>query len=537
MHSPVICLPVQLSEIRQKANEYRQRSETCQFSPTRTTQQQQQQQQQSTDSESSEHSPSTSSLDEDPTLQPHEQPSHPHSSHRHTLTNGGLRFEDLEEGEGEESEGESDAESSAAQSEEEDMVSRSDESDGSELDNIQQRQDQENESRPGGPKLKLNGHPGGKFRTVSTSPPPPDPQEEGRVPTPVLRETPELMRHHLDRTTPSSGSILTSPPLPALPKPSRTAESSRTAGERETLRKKKGGLHTSAAKSTMASQQRGSGRTARQPWSSSLYLSRGSPKLKRDPSLVSSVTAVPRSSSHRVTLPKSATQPPKGLHSSVSSRFHSSTLPPPAHPLHSTARPASPPPSTISSLASTLSGQAAVRKLDYGTGSRANPSLTVPPSQPQYSHTHAGCTGAQCDICGAWLRRSTGQSTQLSHANERLRTHQSHFSQTAHSSTNHPYSVPVTQPSRSYSLASHPLTTVPSSTPQGSRPNIRPEPQPRTNTPPEPPRIPTPNSREVDEISLSSLSLSNCSVASDLLKRARERREKFWTQPPPRNTS
>ena len=536
MHSPVICLPIQLSEIRQKANEYRQRSETCQFSPTRTTQQQQ-----PTDSESSGHSPSTSSLDEDPTLQPHEQPSHPHSSHRHTLTNGGLRFEDLEEeeseGEGEGGERESDAESSAAQSEEEDMASRSDESDGSELDNIQQRQYQDNESRPGGPKLKLNGHPGGKFRTVSTSPPPPDPREEGRVPTPVLRETPELMRHHLDRTTPSSGSILTSPPLPALPKPSRAAESSRTAGERELSRKKKDGLHTSAAKSTTASQQRGNGRTTQQPWSSSLYLSRGSPKLKRDPSLVSSVTAVPRSSSHRVTLPKSATQPPKGLHSSVSSRFHSSTLPPPAHPLHSTARPASPPPSTISSLASTLSGQAAVRKLDYGTGSRANPSLTVPPSQPQHSHTHAGCTGAQCDICGAWLRRSTGQSTQLSHANERLRTHQSHFSQTAHSSTNHPYSVPVTQPSRSYSLASHPLTTVPSSTPRGSRPNIRPEPQPRTDTPPEPPRIPTPLSREVDELSLSSLSLSSCSVASDLLKRARERREKFWTQPPPRNTS
>ena len=37
--------------------------------------------------------------------------------------------------------------------------------------------------------------------------------------------------------------------------------------------------------------------------------------------------------------------------------------------------------------------------------------------------------------------------------------------------------------------------------------------------------------REVDELSLSSLSLSSCSVASDVLQKARERKERFWTQP------
>ena len=37
--------------------------------------------------------------------------------------------------------------------------------------------------------------------------------------------------------------------------------------------------------------------------------------------------------------------------------------------------------------------------------------------------------------------------------------------------------------------------------------------------------------RDVDELSLSSLSLSNCSVASDVLQKARERRDRFWTQP------
>ena len=37
--------------------------------------------------------------------------------------------------------------------------------------------------------------------------------------------------------------------------------------------------------------------------------------------------------------------------------------------------------------------------------------------------------------------------------------------------------------------------------------------------------------RDVDELSLSSLSLSSCSVASDVLQKARERKDRFWMQP------
>ena len=37
--------------------------------------------------------------------------------------------------------------------------------------------------------------------------------------------------------------------------------------------------------------------------------------------------------------------------------------------------------------------------------------------------------------------------------------------------------------------------------------------------------------RDVDELSLSSLCLSSCSVASDVLQKAQERRDHFWTQP------
>ena len=36
--------------------------------------------------------------------------------------------------------------------------------------------------------------------------------------------------------------------------------------------------------------------------------------------------------------------------------------------------------------------------------------------------------------------------------------------------------------------------------------------------------------QDVDELSLSSLSLSSCSVASDMLRKAQERRDRFWTQ-------
>ena len=36
---------------------------------------------------------------------------------------------------------------------------------------------------------------------------------------------------------------------------------------------------------------------------------------------------------------------------------------------------------------------------------------------------------------------------------------------------------------------------------------------------------------EMDELSLSSLSLSSCSVALDVPQKARERKERFWTQP------
>ena len=37
--------------------------------------------------------------------------------------------------------------------------------------------------------------------------------------------------------------------------------------------------------------------------------------------------------------------------------------------------------------------------------------------------------------------------------------------------------------------------------------------------------------RDVDELSLLSLSLSSCSVASDVLQKARERKDRFWMQP------
>ena len=385
--------------------------------------------------------------------------------------------------------------------------------------------------RSQGDRTKMNG---GKFHTISSLPPPADPDgDNGRVPTPVLRETSEQMRHHLDRTTPTSGSILTSPPLPAFLRQLRTATSSKTAG-RTTGKQPKVGVRTCTSSSKSAGVSR-EGKTASKPWSSGLYLSHGSPKLKRDPSLVSSVTGDPRSSSHRPTLPKSITSHPSKVHPS-----HLSTLPPSTH--HRLMTHPSPPPSMISSLFSTTSDPSstgAVKKLDYGTSSRAKTANAVrfPQSEHSHPHTHVGATSIRCDICGAWLQKSQGLSTCTQHArtNGYLRTdmQRSHASQGVNSST-HQYRGPVTQLSRPHSFASH---MGAHSTPQESNSNILPEPQPKGTTSPVPPQKQTPPFKEADELSISSLSLSGCSVASDLLKKARERREKFWTQPPPHTTS
>ena len=594
-------LSLQLSEIRHKALEYRQRSEGYHFGPTHSSWRPHNAKTGDQASLSPSPSPSLShssgvspSNDAGPISQNgahphtshklhHEQPSHPHPTHsspHHPFINGGLRLESVEGEEGESggSEGDGDTGSSVSESEDEENNSYSGKNDNQQSRTLPLPESGHHEGR-----TALNGN--------ASSPLTPDQEEKGRVPTPILGEASEQMRHHLDRTTPTLGAVLTSPPLPDFRKPSRSTVSSTATTrtrERKTGKQKRATVHSSRP----ARVNQHEGKSVSQPRLSGLHLSRGSPKLKRDPSLVSSVAGNPRSaSSHRHTLPTS--HPPKTHHTS---RPHLSTLPLNTRHTLPTAHP-SPPPSTISSLLSTVSDQSSIegiRKLNYSTSNRSKPVNPVRLGSTQH-HTHTGCTSAKCDICGAWLRKSQGFSAQRTRTNGHTATGTRglNFSQVAPlAPRTHQYKGPVTQLSHSHRLASH---TGDHSTPGGLNSNIRPDPQPRglnSNISPDPqprglntnispdPQLRGPNSNihpdpllrgpdsnihpgpqlwgsnsnirpgpqlrgsgaalspgpqtppmEPDELSLSSLTLSSCSAASDLLKKARDRRQRFWTQP------
>ena len=540
MNSSSVC--VQLSEIRRKAEEYRQRSEGCQFLPVYPTWRQPGKGKPDTHDHSSSKSPSpspslssgVSSPSEEPThrntAQPHtphhhEQPSHrhmshPHTSHSHHLTNGDLHIEDIEgEEEEEEEEGKKGEE---GEREVRVSVSKSVPEVADEALKHNSHSAQRRRERKSQPPVSGNTK-GSKPRTISPlHPSNTDPCDGGRVPTPILRETPGETRHHLDRTTPSAGAVLTSPPLSALLRPSLSSVSHTAGGQR----RRKSGTDVGAGSLQMSSQCRGKKEkvTASKPSAAGktgLYLSRGSLKLKRDPSLVSNLRGDSRSSSQRHTLPKSPTSHKAWCAPSGSHLLHQSTHVPPStqHMLTTSQRPPSPP-STISSLLSSEpSSSSAIRRLDYGTSSHrpTQAKYTRPVQSSQPAHSHIGCSGAQCDICGAWLRKShTG--TRVSNAG----------SQVAPSHT-HRYKGPVTQLSQA---DNH-------STPRGlSSSNIPPEePQSRGATYPDPQGAHPLPLKEADSLSISSLSLSSCSMASDLLKRARDRRQKFWTQPPPHSTS
>lgn len=450
----------------------------------------------------------------DPNTPSRDQSAHLHMSQDHTLTNGG----EVEEG-GEGSEEGSDTESSVGQS---DDVEKDSHFDDDISHKLQSKNDQICKSRE--KREIMNGYTGGrKIRTVSPSPPPTALDSNGRVPTPILRENSEQMRHHLDRTTPTSGSVLTSPPLPAFLKPSRVSTSSRTTGNiKRTGQQSKLGAHSCRSTSHLSKGKRqGEKAVASKQWNSGLYLSRGSPKLKHDRSLVSSVNGDPRSSSSRCqTRPKSTTShlpkmhPPSQSHPTpppLGTAHHTLTTTHPAHSL-----------SSVSSLLSSVSNSSspgAVRRLDYNANTRAKAAVNPvqpPQSRPSKPHSHVSCTNAQCDICGAWLRKSQTLSTQHLNVNSYARTNTKgqHFSHAQHS----------TAPTHQHKGT---LTNATIHGPQNS--NIHSIPQSNVATIPS--EISRPTLREPDELSISSLSLSSCSIASDLLKKARERRERFWTQP------
>ena len=458
----------------------------------------------------------------------------PRYSVPHPRTNGRPHLiEDEEEREGEEDEEEGEGESSESEEDEDSRPARS------------------TPNTAKSPELKsrrvLATTSGKKFPTLSSSAPP-NGEIEGRIPTPVLQQSSEgVLRHHLDRTTPSSGAVLTSPTLPAFVKTSsRDKTGTSRMGDRDVGKESRSNGGVGAAPVATRSSGHGGKTAASEARKKGLHLSQVGAKLKRDPSLLSS--APTRSTSHPHTLPKSSLAqhsreaPPAMPHPPGTRRAHHTLPTSPPHP--------SPPHSTISSLLSSIrtssSSNPPNKKLNYTNASvrRKFAESSIRPTNPQCRSSHTRSTSGQCDICRAWLRKTlphTGVQVENSSWNR-----QQPRVVPLGSLGSHKYRGPVTQLSEK--LETRGVSSclgVPHPSSVGSD-SIFPQPNgvPFSNSPQGPPRVratvpPQTNPRplkEADELSISSLSLSSCSVASDLLRKARERREKFWTQPPPNTT-
>ena len=450
---------LQLSEIRRKALEYRQRSEECHFASLHPSWRSHERESTPNNAHSQaplpiSRSSSVSSLsDDEPTNQntarphtvhnghpSHRHPSHSshtHPSHPHTLTNGRMKVEDMEDEEKGEREGGSGDESDESVTE----------------DTSNDEEERETRTSPSKRQVDcLRVKWEGSRAPLDTAAPL---KEGSRVPTPILRQSPVDVRHHLDRTTPSSGgAVLTSPTIaPGTSKSSQnnitnTAHRGREGGRGE--RQKSQAVHT-VSSSLATGGKKGSEGGNVEGGGRSLHLSHGgggggggSAKLKRDPTLLSSVSGMKTLPSRQLskssvsqTCNKSASsQPPRG--STLSSRTQSHTLTSP--PLR--RRLPSPPPSTISSLLSSgppssftdvstglnrpsktvarglnVPPTGVSRGLNHGSsGRQTNPGVSLKLSKSRnFPRLHdGGCTGSstKCDICGSWLRQSLTGSAQ-----------------------------------------------------------------------------------------------------------------------------
>ena len=377
---------------------------------------------------------------------------------------------------------------------------------------------------------------------------PPERATEGRIPTPIMQKSSEdLVRHHLDRTTPSTGgAVLTSPP-PAFSKTTQsTVNPSSTLSTRENSGERVKTSHKGSGSGAASSAKRSSGRSGKMVTSTQsgergekgLYLS-STARFKRDPSLVGSA---PRSTSHSHTLPTSSLT--NNTHS------HLTTLPKGTrHTLTTSHTHPSPPQSTISSLLSSIksssSGEPTSKKLDYSatSGKRRVTGTSVQPTQPrsmQHHNPHAGtaCSSGNCDVCGAWMRSKSGHT-----GAQVLSNRASHTTAPLWGYGTHRYRGPVTQLAQEHTSRGGDVSSQ-SSVDRISGRNFPSRPPQNgvgaSNSQMCPPRrgagVPETDPRPLrsfDELSISSLSISSCSVAaSDLLRKAQERRDKFWTRHP-----
>ena len=295
---------------------------------------------------------------------------------------------------------------------------------------------------------------------------------EGRVQTPnIQRSSSDFKRHHLDLTTPVDGGLFLSPK-----------------------------------------------KSSTEPESVLLPFPRVSPKFRRDMKSRAPITPPPKQTKDEciqvdgdiVDSPQTSQSPPAAkARSNPLSHKHSQHIPASSSPYHSQCLPGG-------------KDNKSIRKLDFGphqTVPSAHTRFTASKSIPKsYAHRVEGNAHAQkdnCGICGAHLSTS---STRYSKPVRQASSHKS---------------VPKYLGAQNGNGGLGAPTRPQFSAPSGGVPPFSQRPLSSTNYMT---RLPTQGgvndrSRDIDEVSLASLSLSSCSVASDVLKKARDRRDHFWTQP------
>ena len=301
---------------------------------------------------------------------------------------------------------------------------------------------------------------------VQTGPPLDTEPPEGRVPTPLLHESPTggALRHHLDRTTPSNGGLLSSPIK--LPYPPTSPKF------RRDMRSSAPIFPSHVPSGTKVDETEEGGRQM------------GHATLR--PQLVPTRSGQQRQH-HRG---MSATVPPKAVPKIPMTQNASRT--------GAFQRPHSEGGRTRM-LHQALEGTAHTKLCDT-CGAKVRPSTVVNP--PLHHATHARREG-QGD-----LRMHTMPAPKAGHTIPRLK-----FAHTSHP-VRQPDQYSHSQPRHSRSPLLH-ATMHTTHAPSGFK---RPATMGQLD-------------RDLDELSLSNLSLSSCSVASDILKRAQNRRDNFWTQP------
>ena len=305
---------------------------------------------------------------------------------------------------------------------------------------------------------------------------------KGRVPTPILQEESDERphyRHHLNRTTPSDGGLLVSPVK--LP-----------------------------------------------------YLS-SSPKYRKDMRSCAPILPSPRQESHPLKqhLSSSEQQQPRP---NQDPKIRSSKLSPLRPATSGVSKPTShggrtlltysPPPRGHSHSVGSKSRSGAFRKLTFDSRDPAH-AHHKRDLQASHGRRQAASSFQSCETCGSMLKSSTlaAGSINPSAARGLQSKGKDHLKPP---SVRAPLAATVasSQPAHGSSLRSRPSQhSVPHTVGAHSRSS------PKLADFRRPAALLGQPDRDVDELSLSSLSLSSCSVASEVLRRAQNRRDNFWMQP------